>query len=93
MCPTEPRFGRSADRADGLLTGGIYRLSRNPIYLGWFIVLLGAGLENRSLFQSTSALVMLGVLHWAVVRPEERSLRAIFGDEYLRYQQRVRRWL
>ena len=76
-----------------LLTGGVYRLSRNPIYLGWFIVLLGAGLENGSVFQSTSALVMIGVLHWAVVMPEERSLRATFGDEYLRYQQRVRRWL
>lgn len=76
-----------------LATGGVYRVSRNPIYLGWFLVLLGAGLENQSLFQSACALVMLGVLHSAVVRHEERSLRATFADEYLEYQRRVRRWL
>ena len=76
-----------------VVSTGIYRLSRNPIYLGWFMVLLGAGLENGRLAQVWASLVMIVVLHWAVVLPEERYLAETFGDDYVRYKQRVRRWL
>lgn len=76
-----------------LVSTGIYRLSRNPIYLGWFLVLLGAGLENLSVGQSAMALAMAGLLHWSVVPGEERHLDARFGDAYRRYARRVRRWI
>ena len=76
-----------------LVTAGIYRLSRNPIYVGWFLLLVGAGLENRSLFQIVTAVALLGLLRWAVIGYEERALLEKFGVEYQEYQERVRRWL
>jgi protein-S-isoprenylcysteine O-methyltransferase Ste14 len=76
-----------------IVTTGIYRFSRNPIYLGWFLVMMGAGLEKLSLFYVATSTLMVAVLRWFVVIPEERYLVASFGDEYLQYRSRVRRWL
>ena len=76
-----------------IVTAGVYRFSRNPIYLGWCLVMLGAGLEKLSLFYVVTSLVMISVLQWVVVLPEERYLEDAFGEEYLRYKARVRRWL
>lgn len=76
-----------------VVTSGVYRISRNPIYLGWFLVLLGAGLENASLFEVAASVLMIGLLHWMVVLPEEGYMEATFGEDYVRYKKRVRRWL
>jgi len=76
-----------------LVSGGIYRFSRNPIYLGWFLFLLGRGLANASLFEVLVAVLMIVLLHWAVVLPEERYLENTFGEAYSRYKRSVRRWL
>ena len=51
-----------------IVTTGIYRFSRNPIYLGWFLVMLGAGLEKLSLFYVVTSLVMISVLQWPTIR-------------------------
>ena len=76
-----------------LVTSGPYRFSRNPLYLGGNVfVFFGAG----CLLGSPSALV-LTVLHLPLVdlfiRREETQLEARFGDQWLRYQQHVRRWV
>ena len=84
----DPRQHTSA-----IVSTGIYRLSRNPIYLGWFLFLLGRGVANLNPFQGLTALGMIVLLHWAVVLHEERYLADTFGNEYLRYRDRVRRWL
>ena len=76
-----------------IVSTGIYRLSRNPIYFGWFVVMLGLGLKNLSLFQIVISVLMIGLLHWVVVLPEEEYLEDTFGGEYLRYRDKVRRWL
>ncbi len=76
-----------------IVSTGIYRLSRNPIYFGWFVFMLGLGLTNLSLFQIVISVLMIGLLHWVVVLPEEEYLEDTFGSEYLRYRDKVRRWL
>jgi protein-S-isoprenylcysteine O-methyltransferase Ste14 len=76
-----------------IVTDGVYRFSRNPIYVGWFLVILGAGLTNGSLFEVLVACVMMALLRWAVVLPEEAYLERAFGDEYRRYKRSVRRWV
>jgi len=76
-----------------LVSTGIYRLSRNPIYLGWFLFFLGGGLSRGSLFDVGVAVVMIGLLHWAVVLPEEAYLERRFGDAYRQYRRSVRRWI
>ena len=76
-----------------VVSSRIYRFSRNPIYLGWFFLMLGGGLANLSLFQVLIAVLMIVLLHWAVVLNEEKYLADTFGDTYVRYKDSVRRWL
>lgn len=81
------------ERSTALVTDGIYRHTRNPMYLGLTLLLLGAAL----LFGSVGALlpvpVFLLIVRQRFVLGEERFLEDIFGAEYLAYKQRVRRWL
>lgn len=75
-----------------LVTKGVFSLSRNPIYLGWFALTTGIGVSSRSVSSLTFAFLMVGLLTWAVVVPEEAYLERVFGDEYRQYKARVRRW-
>jgi len=81
------------EKSTSLVTGGFYRYTRNPMYLGMTIVLLGAGV----LFGSVGALIPIPFFIWVIeanfIRGEERFLQEIFGDQYLQYKQKVRRWL
>lgn len=76
-----------------LVTGGLYRFSRNPMYLGLLVMLIGWALYLGSL----SPLSMLPLFVWLLtkqqIEPEEIILMNKFGQEYRNYQQRVRRWI
>ncbi|HEX6927780.1 MAG TPA: isoprenylcysteine carboxylmethyltransferase family protein, partial [Gammaproteobacteria bacterium] len=80
-------------RASALVVAGIYRRSRNPMYLGFALLLLALGIHLRSL----SALLILPAfvlyMNRFQIAPEERALEARFGEEYNVYRQSVRRWL
>jgi protein-S-isoprenylcysteine O-methyltransferase Ste14 len=76
-----------------LLTTGPYRLSRNPWYLGHFAAYAGCALILPSVWALLALPVGIGLVWWGAVLPEERFLRAEFGDEYEAYARRVRRWL
>src|SRR5687767_11507283 len=75
-----------------LVDAGPYRLVRNPMYIGAGLALMGAALfyESWALLGYCAAFAI--VMHLFVVRYEEPTLRASFGDDYVRYCQRVRRW-
>jgi protein-S-isoprenylcysteine O-methyltransferase Ste14 len=76
-----------------LLTGGAYRLSRNPMYTGLAIAYLGLALLFGSWWPlALWPLVIVAVRH-LVIRPEEQYLTQRFGQTYTDYQSRVRRWL
>jgi protein-S-isoprenylcysteine O-methyltransferase Ste14 len=79
--------------ASALLTSGPFRWTRNPLYLGLAILLVWFGvlLDSSWMLGLTPVLVLL--LDWLVIAREEVRLRAQFGDEYLAYTRRVRRWL
>lgn len=76
-----------------LVTTGVYRYSRNPIYLS--VVMLYVGLAL--LFAAAWALILLVpaliILHYAVIRREEAYLDRRFGEAYRQYRARVRRWI
>ena len=76
-----------------IVTGGPYRRTRNPLYLAGLGVFLGVAclINGIAPFILLAPLVVL--LHWGVVRREERYLSAKFGETYRAYQDRVRRWL
>jgi protein-S-isoprenylcysteine O-methyltransferase Ste14 len=76
-----------------LVTDGIYRWTRNPMYLGLSLVLLGIGVATGSLW----FFIGLAIAIWAVtklaIEREEAYLAQKFGALYLDYKSRVRRWI
>ena len=81
------------DLAKHLVTGGIYTRTRNPMYLGMALLLIGVA----ALF--ANAWLLLGPIAFALfiqrfqIKPEERVLLEKFGADYQAYQRRVRRWI
>ena len=76
-----------------LATGGVYRFTRNPMYLGACVLFVGLGLMLDSGWLLVLVpLVVLGLRQLAIM-PEEAYLRRRFGAEYAAYCARVRRWL
>lgn len=76
-----------------LVTDGLFRFSRNPMYLGFLLLLLAAGLfVNHWCALAAPALFFLAASTWYIPH-EERALRAGFGVQYDAYAARVRRWL
>lgn len=76
-----------------LATRGLYRLSRNPIYLGFAITYAGLALAMDSLLILFLLVPCLAVVDRFVIQREERYLADKFGAEYAAYRQTVRRWL
>lgn len=76
-----------------LTAAGPYRLTRNPMYLGMTLISVGASLAGNALWPLLSVPVALVLIDRLVIRKEEKYLERKFGQEYLGYKQRVRRWL
>lgn len=76
-----------------LVTSGPFRISRNPMYTGHAVALVGAALWSGSWWPLlVTPLCMLLTRRW-VIDPEEAYLTTRFGDDYQQYRARVRRWL
>ncbi len=75
-----------------LVTGGPFRLSRNPMYVGISLVYLGVALLLDSVWAVLLTVVVVVSLDRLVIRREERFLEARFGEDYLAFKRRVRRW-
>lgn len=77
----------------GVIRTGIYRLTRNPMYLGMALAYLGLALGTASPAALALFPVLVAVIHTQVIAREERYLEAKFGEEYLAYKASVRRWI
>jgi protein-S-isoprenylcysteine O-methyltransferase Ste14 len=75
-----------------IVTSGVYRLSRNPIYLGDALILAGLGLRWDSVLALVLVPVFAAVITRRFILPEEARLRARFGTEFDAWAARVRRW-
>ena len=81
------------ERTVNIVSSGIYRLSRNPMYLGMVCILTGWAVW---LWQVQAVLGVVLFVVWITrfqIIPEERVLTQKFGTEYRQYRQRVRRWV
>jgi protein-S-isoprenylcysteine O-methyltransferase Ste14 len=76
-----------------IATGGPYSFSRNPAYLAMAITYFGIALVADAPWALVTLVPALLVIEFGVIRREERYLERRFGDEYLSYKRRVRRWL
>ena len=80
------------NHVDTLVVGGINRFSRNPVYLGVMLFLIGGLLAVPGPLTAVAVIVSFVGLT-IIIRQEERYLRRRFGAEYDAYERRVRRWI
>ena len=76
-----------------LVADGLFRFSRNPIYIALSLIYAGIGLAWDNLWVLGLLVPVLAVIRYGVISAEERYLEDKFGEEYRRYQASVRRWL
>ncbi|MGY0503985.1 methyltransferase family protein [Luteimonas sp. e5] len=81
------------ERAHQLVTRGIFRHTRNPMYLGMLLVLAGWGVWLGNAVAFLGLPLMVITLNRLQIKPEEHILRERFGEVYERYAARVRRWI
>ena len=79
--------------ATTVVTGGPYRFTRNPIYVGFTLIYLGISALANALLPVLLLPAVQQLMRRGVIEREERYLERKFGDEYLRYKERVRRWI
>ena len=76
-----------------LVTDGVFRMSRNPMYLGFILVLIGLAVLLRSLSPYAVILLFAIWIQQTFIVVEERMLAARFSAQWQRYRQNTRRWL
>ena len=81
------------ENASALVTGGLYRFSRNPMYLGLALVLSGWALWLGNPINILGVAAFVWLMNVLQIKPEEAALTETFGQDYLDYKRRVRRWL
>ena len=78
---------------DAMITGGVFRVSRNPIYLADALVLFGVALLQHSLIAVVIVPVFMVLIEQRFIKGEEAALQAKYGAAYAEYCARTRRWL
>lgn len=75
-----------------LFTDGIYGISRNPMYVSLLLILTGLGLLFSAYLLPVTLPIFTGCIHMIIIKEERNNLKN-FGDEYLEYSRKTRRWL
>jgi protein-S-isoprenylcysteine O-methyltransferase Ste14 len=81
------------EKASSLVTGGIYRITRNPMYVGMALLLLAWAMHLCAVLPLAGIVAFVLYITRFQIRPEERALDALFGQDFASYAARVRRWL
>ena len=76
-----------------LVTSGPFRYSRNPMYLGMLLWLIGLAVLLGSLITFLFPLLFFVLANFLLIPPEEKKLQQTFGEQFISYRQHVRRWL
>ena len=76
-----------------LVVRGIYGRTRNPMYVGLLLALLGWGLYLANIYALLLAFTFVPYMNRFQIQPEERALKRAFGVDFLKYCRQVRRWL
>jgi len=90
------RVGTNVDPykpATAVVTGGPYRFTRNPIYVGFILMYLGISALANALLPILLLPAVQQLMRRGVIEREERYLERKFGEEYRRYKESVRRWI
>jgi len=81
------------EESNALIQDGVFRWSRNPMYLGFVAILLGISVILRSLSPYIAVVVFVVLIDLMFIRVEEQMLEEKFGDGWKRYRSGVRKWM
>lgn len=81
------------EKSAAIVTGGVYQISRNPMYLGFVFILLGVAILMGSLSPFLVVPLFAVLIDPIFIRTEERMMHAAFGKDWLVYKAKVRRWI
>jgi protein-S-isoprenylcysteine O-methyltransferase Ste14 len=76
-----------------LIQEGIFLKTRNPMYMGMFLLLLGLGVCFSNLFSMLTSFLFLIMMQILFIQKEEKLMLESFGERYLDYRKQVRRWI
>lgn len=79
--------------ASTLVTNGIFKLSRNPMYLGMLLIIIGLWVNTGAVLGFVLVPCFIAYLNYFQIAPEERAMGQLFADSYNAYCQQVRRWI
>lgn len=83
----------SPEKTSKLVVSGIYRFTRNPMYLGMLIILIGCAIWLGSALNVIVLAAFIAYITIFQIKPEEARLEELFGDELSAYMNKVRRWV
>ena len=81
------------DTPKAVATDGPFKHSRNPMYIGITYILIGASILNGSALVFLAPIVFLITIRIFFIPMEEKKMERLFGEEYLNYKKKVRRWI
>ncbi|SFD60024.1 methyltransferase family protein [Pseudoalteromonas denitrificans] len=81
------------EAASSLVSSGIYKVSRNPMYLGFVLFLIAWAVYLASFIAGLGIIVFIIYMNQFQIIPEEKALKILFSSEFEVYQLKVRRWL
>lgn len=84
---------KTFNEPDVLVTGGPFRFTRNPMYLGFLIMLAGAAVASNTLIAVLPVALFFAAANWWYIPFEERAAEQAFGQHYRDYRDQVRRWV
>ena len=84
---------RPRGKPSTFITTGPYRISRNPIYLGFLLIATGTAMLFANVLAFVGPVIFFFFIQTLVIPFEEDMLTKVFGDSYHRYRKRIRRWL
>ena len=85
--PTHP------EKASKLVIVSIYKVTRNPMYLGMLLILIGFAIRLGNLYTLPVIAFYIWFITTYQIKPEEEALKTLFGQEYIDYCNNVRRWI
>ena len=75
------------------ISNGPFSISRNPMYLGMLVILTGTAILFKSIILLIPAILYIVIMNLFYIRKEESNLLEQFGNEFLQYKKKVRRWI
>jgi protein-S-isoprenylcysteine O-methyltransferase Ste14 len=80
-------------QSTSIITEGVFAKSRNPMYIGMFFLLLGFGVCSTNVLSIAACFIFVLLVNWLVIPQEEKLMKEAFGQEYIAYKSKVRRWI